>query len=470
MQGEINLILEEVMKDYVFKDQYNDAFVSMKENGCVKVLGVDEEDYKLRIAGLYYEKFGKGMSKETFSQIINTVKSEAILKGKRHALFNRIASCDNSIYYDLANNNHEIIKICEKGWEKQKLKEIIFKRNNHNFEQCCPLRGGDINKIFKYINIKRSQRTLFLTTLISSFVSDIQHPIFLLYGEAGCGKSTTAKILKDIVDPSEYDLLTLPESEDDFFLTIDRHWMTVFDNISIIPYKMSDNLCRIISGGARPKRTHYLNTGLTVVKAEKKVIVINGIENVATREDLLSRCILFECKKKKHIKPSEELHAAFKKDKPYILGAIFDVLEKAMKIYKTVDFDNDFRMASFAKFGYAISEALGYGGEEFLAAYRENIEFQNNEAVDSNSFASSLITFANQKISWTGLSSHLFIALKKIAVDQGLEVNSYNWPKASSVLLKKMKAIKSVLRKAGVEFKYLGHSNIGSKILIKKIE
>ena len=54
---------------------------------------------------------------------------------------------------------------------------------------------------------------------------------------------------------------------------------------------------------------------------------------------------------------------------PVILGGIFDVLAKALEIIPTVTLPKVPRMAGFAKWGYAIAEALNTAGEEFLINY-----------------------------------------------------------------------------------------------------
>ena len=58
-------------------------------------------------------------------------------------------------------------------------------------------------------------------------------------------------------------------------------------------------------------------------------------------------------------KELSEILANFEADKPDILGGIFDTLVIAMTIFPLVKLQNLPRMADFARWGYAIGEALG---------------------------------------------------------------------------------------------------------------
>jgi len=42
------------------------------------------------------------------------------------------------------------------------------------------------------------------------------------------------------------------------------------------------------------------------------------------------------------------------------------------------------RMADFAAWGYAISEAMGYKGEKFLEIYNRNLNSQNEEVLTNS--------------------------------------------------------------------------------------
>lgn len=82
---------------------------------------------------------------------------------------------------------------------------------------------------------------------------------------------------------------------------------------------------------------------------------------------------------------------------PLILGNIFDILSKAIKIYPNVKLNKLPRMADFSHWGYAIAQALGDLGETFLDEYKCNYNKQNIEAINSDIVATLLIAFMKEK-------------------------------------------------------------------------
>ena len=107
-------------------------------------------------------------------------------------------------------------------------------------------------------------------------------------------------------------------------------------------------------------------------------------------------------------------------DLPSILGGIFDTLSRAMAIYPTVKLDKLPRMADFARWGYAIGEALGGKGQEFLSEYTANIESQNVEVLNSDVVATLMVAFMQDRAEWYGRVSDLFIELSAIAPAYGI--------------------------------------------------
>ena len=205
----------------------------------------------------------------------------------------------------------------------------------------------------------------------------------------------------------------------------------------------------------------------------KRCSVLNGIENVATKEDLLNRSIILEVKRKetKISLPENELMEEFYANKPLFLGAIFSVIQKALKIFPTIQLPNkNFRMAEFVKWGYAIAQAMGDRGDEFLEKYLENINKQDQEAVDANTLISgiAILMAESPKCEWQGRASDLLREVQRIAIEHGLNMRSFTMPESAPVLTKKLKAYNNLLKRQGIEFTHK-HTRIGSNITLREI-
>ena len=174
--------------------------------------------------------------------------------------------------------------------------------------------------------------------------------------------------------------------------------------------------------------------------------------NVANSSDLLDRSILLELSRvdEEDRRELTELEQEFEEDLPDILGGVFDVLSKAMRIYPDVHLRKLPRMADFCRWGYAIGEALGGQGEKFLSEYNANREKSNYELISSDSVATLMIDFMENKREWKGLVSELWNHLRTAADETGLGLRAV--PPAANALSRKLNELHSNLKNVGIEF------------------
>ena len=133
---------------------------------------------------------------------------------------------------------------------------------------------------------------------------------------------------------------------------------------------------------------------------------------------------------------------------PYILGAIFDVLTKALQIYQHVKLPALPRMADFATWGYAIMEAAGGKGEAFLRAYRKNIAGAVEESVTNDIVGAAIVEFMEGKDEWTGTATELLEALNELP---SVNEKDKAWPKRPNTLTRRLNRIKSALADYGIK-------------------
>ena len=354
---------------------------------------------------LYYLEKHKPAKRESVLQAQDILKATAVFgNAKAISLETRVAQSDNVFWYDLCNDNWEAIKIKEDGWKIVDNPPILFKRFRHQKCQHKPNKDGDIKRILKYINIQEEYHTLFLCWLVCCFVPNIPHAMPIFFGEKGAAKTTACAFLKKLIDPSALETLTLQKDPRSLSVNLQQHWFLPFDNVSSIDEETSDTLCRAITGGGIQQRKLFTDAD-DYIFTFQKCLALNGINNVANRSDLLDRAILLElCRiDESNRREMSELMANYEKDLPYILGGVFDLLSKAKHIYPTVKLDKLPRMADFARWGYAVGEALGSFGDEFLEEYNANQSQRNIEILNVDIVATLVVAFMKDKPEWSGL-------------------------------------------------------------------
>ena len=171
-----------------------------------------------------------------------------------------------------------------------------------------------------------------------------------------------------------------------------------------------------------------------------------GITNISNKADLIDRMVCLKLKRidAKKRKTLDEVMDAFKKDVPYLLYEIMKILAKSIQVYKELDLHSLPRMADFAKWGYAIAEVMGYGGETFLEAYEKNQNGLLESMVEEDSLANVLIQFMKQYGYYKGSMTELLSILTQQADNMGINIK-FGWIREASVLSRRLFELESVL-------------------------
>ena len=101
---------------------------------------------------------------------------------------------------------------------------------------------------------------------------------------------------------------------------------------------MNNKLYEIGEGNLQPYKTIVSDEDDDIIYSFQRSIGLNGINQVVQKADLLDRSILLGLERiEKHRRRTEkEFWASFEKEKPYILGAIFDTVVGALLEYPSM--------------------------------------------------------------------------------------------------------------------------------------
>ena len=444
-------IVQEVLNGpaMLFHDQYNSAYISPSGNGR-EVMRVNSGDFKNWLSGKIFKEHSKVMSTVTLNNVVQTLTGAALHEKRQKDLDVRISFNGKSLWYDLG---HDVVEIKEDGWAVLEKPPVKFRRFNHQKSQDYPVAGGSITDLAHFVNISNNDELLlFLVFTVLAFLPGFPHPLLILHGPQGAGKSTPMRVLKELIDPSGIQGVATPKEVGAFAQFAFHHAFIVFDNLSAMPTWFSDALARASTGDGFSKRALYTDDDDIVYRIQR-TIAINGINQVITKADLLDRSILIGLKR---IEPDQrisehEFWKMFNEEKAGILGAIFTVLGDAISKIDLVELNELPRMADFAKWGYAVAEAIGYKGEDFISAYKRNIEKQNEEAIEASPVAQALIKFMKDYDEWESTAAALLQQLNRVATFDDLK-SSMLWPKDPQWLSKRLNEIEPNLQTVGIFF------------------
>lgn len=444
-------LVREIKKEKIvfFHDEYKQGYAALKGDGR-EILKLRSRAFKEYISYFMFKKNGRIISADTITNIIQVLEGGALFEGERYDLQIRISKKDEVIWYDLGNGS--IVHIDDNGWTMSDTPPILFRRYPHQLPQVYPETGGNVKDICDFVNLKNEEeKLLFQVYTVASFIPNFPHPIMVLYGPQGAGKTTPLRLLKSLVDPSILKTLSSPDSEREFVQLASHHYFLFLDNISSLPSWLSDSLARAATGDGFSKRELFSDDE-DVIYSFQRQIGLNGINLVVEKADLLDRSILLGLERipKEKRREEQEFWSTFEQVKPKLLGAIFTAISQALRHYDVIKLNSRPRMADFARWGCAITRALGYSEQEFLDAYYKNISQQSEAAIDASPVGTALIAFMEERDSWEGTASELLTYLEEQAKDIKINIKSHSWPKDPSWLVRRIQLIISNLHEEGL--------------------
>jgi hypothetical protein len=468
----------------LFHDQFNAPYAAVQVGDHNEVLPLKSSRFRNWLCRLYYDFEGGVLGSETASNVINVLKAKAEFEGSTRKLNLRVASIKEesfTIYYDLTDKDWLVIKVTKDGWDMQDA-PIMFRRYSNQQPQVYPHKEYPVDifdQFMNLINIKGEDNKLLLKCyIISLFYPEIPKPVLMLRGEQGSAKSTLQELIRMLVDPSSIRTLTFPRDINELVQKLSHNYIAYFDNVSLIPEWISDQLCRAVTGSGFSKRELYTDDD-DVIYNFKRCIGFNGINLGATKADLLDRGIIIELERIPREKQCrlEDVWAEFDAIKPELLGYVFDILVKILQVKSNGGIAGEIkalpRMADFAEVGEIISRCLGNDNNKFLDAYYRNIDLQVEEAIASNPVGTGITKLMEADgiqcpWRWKGTMSELLTELEQAADILKINRRSKSWPKAPNSLSRRIKEVKTNLREIGIVID--NSSPRDSKTKVKTIE
>jgi hypothetical protein len=241
----------------------------------------------------------------------------------------------------------------------------------------------------------------------------------------------------------------MPKDERDLTVMANNGWALAFDNLSFLPVWFSDSLCRLSTGGGISRRSLYTDADEFIFDGQRP-IVLNGIEELATRTDLLDRSVLLELPIIRKFKAEGDFWRRFDAAYPQLLGALLDVAVGVLQNLPQVEVAEPPRMADFARLGTAAESVLGLSRGAFMRAYTRNRQYTTAVALEASPIANQIRELGKQ--SWQGTATELLRRLDDITDDETR--SRRGWPKTPKVLSGMLRRLSPALRASEVEIEF----------------
>jgi len=426
--------------------------------------------FRRHITRTCYEKIGRPPTRRELKETLDLCEAVALFDGPIRQVYTRIAFHDEAIYIDLANEQYELVKITKKGFEivPSKLSPVPFIRTPRMAPMCRPEPEGSLLQLRDFINAEDDNDWILIVAwLVGAMHPNGPFPILLLQGEQGSAKSTIARLLIDLIDPSTIPLCTSPRSERDLFISASKTRLLSFDNLSGISDQLSDAFCRMATGGGLATRSLFTDDSEKLFNS-KRPVIINGIADLLTRHDFTDRSIVINTAPipQNKRKPEKEIWGPWQKVKPLVLGALCTAVSTALRTLDSIQLDSYPRMADFARWVVAAEHDLPWEGGSFMKAYLENRASIIELGLEADPVGSSIMTLMGKSEEWTGPATDLLADLNKVAPDHFRRLRG--WPKQPNALSNKLRRSATFLREKNYEIEWGKSGN--RYIAIRRVE
>jgi hypothetical protein len=361
----------------------------------------------------------------------------------------RVGFEQGKIYLDLGGWDRSVVQIGPEGWTVCKESPVFFARSKGMLELPAPKRGGSINALRRFINVDDREFILVVGWLLAVLSGRGPYPVLAITGEAGSAKSTTAGIVRMLVDPHIAGVSAPPKSEADLAISATNGRIVALDNLSAMPPWLSDAICRLATGGTFTRRRGQSDFEQETIIVEAPVI-LNGIGDLTPRADLADRTIniSLDAIPADRRKPRNMLLAEFEGARAELLGALLDLVAEGLRNEHRTPCSLS-RMADFEDWVSKCETACWPAGT-FAAAYRENQSHSAEDAIDGDPVACGFRNFL-KAAPFEGTHQEL---LKSLIAFHPAPPGGRAWPATPKALSSSLRRSAPNLRKVGVMMTY----------------
>ncbi|MBN1588362.1 MAG: hypothetical protein JW888_02495 [Pirellulales bacterium] len=442
------------------------GFITLPIEGHAENWSIKSASFKRWLQREFYSASKSTVNAQAIQDAIGVFEGKAVFEGRQYDAHLRVAEHQDSILIDLADAEWKVVNIDAQGWRVLPASPVKFRRCRAMLPLPEPA-PGSMAELQKLLGLCNESWPLVVGWILAALRPTGPFPILNLNAEQGAGKTTAARKIRALIDPNTAPMRCEPKEPRNLMIAANNGWVIALDNLSYIHPWLSDSLCRLSTGGGFSTRELYSDNEEVIYDAQRPII-ITGIEELATRGDLLDRSLMVMLPNipESQRRPESAIWHEFNEARPRLLGALYDAVSMALRDLPTTTVARLPRMADFALWATAAEPAIGLKPGEFMARYAGNRAAGHELALESSPVGKAVLDFVGRVGTWTGTASELLAELDDLADERTRKMKG--WPQTARVLSGTLKRLAPNLRAIGVEVES-GRTKKGRFVTVSKL-
>jgi len=406
------------------------------------------DDFPETLAALHRQQTGRAPKQAALNDSVTVLAGNA--KQRERVTVNlRVARQPGTALLDLGDLNGTVVEVKPNSWKLLNRSPVLFQRNAATLALPEPT-TPDFDKLRPLVNVDDDDYQLTKVWLVHALLK-LPTPIYFPESPYGYGKTSLARLLKSLVDPSRADVTSPPRDSGEWVVTVTNQYVVVVDDLNKVSEWFVGDLKRTVTGAAVLKRNLYTNNDASVYNFQNPLI-ITSVELSRLPADLIQRTLpvtLLPISDDQR-RTEQDLSDYLETHKAAILAGLLEQTARVLAVLDDRDEPLD-RMADFSKTCAAFDKV---NGTATLAHYRRIVSAAQTNLVRGSELGRVLLEFLEAEVVGTlSLTSRELLTKLQQHVIRAQLVTTQEFPQTAEKLSAELSRFVPALALAGFEAK-----------------